>query len=491
MASKHGRPNGVTTRHYLLTLLTRLLAQQWPQDANMSAIRAIRRWRVLAGNARPLSTAREGDDLVGRFRQSIREMEASIGYDREAIRANMSKSMPSLSKWISDGTRSVKVQLLNTKSELNLHGPDSGGQGETDSLSPLSPFLVSPQYLRNLQQQEEWDWWPSETHSTGRPLHSVLPSETFWILAITSLINARLFPHHRRFDLKVLLSDTGQCSLRQYVFRLLNIAHLIREGANTRVDSGADDEPGGKKARLVRGNFLLYNVTYNLMRLNMASVTELMSDSLRDLTQVGYWLDQHCHASFHHSARLSDTLLGQLAGGHLVAHWHRVVAMRDASLLANACQCMAYLLGKEPQSEQYRDVHRLASHLAYVLSLLDDYYCLKHHYPLVATQQNLKHWNTGHYLRFILRLPVLLHLQESQAEPQPECAPLVLQVRTTRMYCPFSLYSPGVALTGPGQLSGQDRGPNRPLRATSPSASAPIRRVANQILPNPFSQCLC
>lgn len=415
-------------------------------------------------NCRQLSSnqhQQDGRSFLQNFSDCIQEIEQCLGFDTNTIRANINKSIPEFAQLVSSGKNQM-FQMDHLKYR----------QSDYNELvtSSLSPFLLSPNYNANFQQDDSKEnssncdlllsnLLGNNSDSVDKTLQrttfdSIRPDETFWILTVATLINTGLSASFDRLDYNLLFGGRNtDPPLKQYIFLLLNIVQLIRDGSRSRlvteefvssVDNCLTEATYKNRLQLLKGNFFLYNFTYNLMKLNIANITELMSGSLRDITHVHYWMEKQCTEMFSDSStlKLNDLFVHQLADGSLISKWNMMVSMREASLLGNGCQSMAYLLGKEPESHQYRDVQRLGNNLAYIQSLVEDYFHLKFYYrTIVQSKRNyrqtmFKHWTSDDYLCFMLRLPVLLYFKEKysakgsldKCQQDYNCQTLIIEV---------------------------------------------------------------
>ena len=378
--------------------------------------------------------------FLRRLLNSLRELESSIGFSQQSLQHKLQSSMPLLNEALKfqHGNENL-VQSLQLKLSLTSLNTASFSQSPSYSNKPFfekirQKLIREQQTLFN--QFEILSQTDDPSSLVPQTFQSVWPRESFLILLIAHLMSPRLVNNRVKTDQLE--------PVRKHLFMLLNIIQLIRDGAHTRI-FGEEEQHLPTEEEVVdgssqidhyrwsilKGNFYFYNMTYNLMRLNMKNVTELMTNSLQDLITIQYWLEREAITRLtrqcsidqggrqYYMTTMAPSVRLQFATGQLMSVWQHVVVHRDISLLSNGCHAIAYLLGKDNQSE-YRVAQQLGTSLATIISLLDDYCFLKvkcHHFPKSLNSSPEK-WSLERHLNFLLRLPVLMYLKEANSNAE-------------------------------------------------------------------------
>src|SRR5699024_2772064 len=107
----------------------------------------------------------------------------------------------------------------------------------------------------------------------------------------------------------------------------------------------------------------------------------LMSGAMQDISGIQFWMEKEAESQLIRQTNTQQLIMSlavrqQLATGQLMPVWQSVLVAREASLLSNACQAVAYLLGKDSQTE-YTAAQQLGFTLAHMFSLLEDFFVLK------------------------------------------------------------------------------------------------------------------
>lgn len=418
---------------------------------------------------------------------SLREVEASVGTSQRSLQADLQTSMPLLkpsmiretisrpsacsttaNRQANDDHQSGEkcslnlVQSMQLKMALSsLHDQSSSPKpfgGLTQSLEKFQKLIDDEQQLC-LENELGTNWEDSGNNSlndlTLPSFGAIRPKESFLALLVAHLMNPR-----------INASEQNE-PIRRHLYMLLNIIQMTRNGSRSRIDVNDDNDttvssennnngkssltdvhcasslPSIKPYRwsILKGNFYYYNVTYSLMRLNMKNVTQLMSSALQDITGIQFWLEKEARERLTKQSgkgshlEMNNTVRQQLASGELLSVWASVLAAQEATLLANGCQSVAYLLGKDEGEAHFAAAGKLGLALTHIFSLLDDYCTLKdQREQLLRTSEN---WSAVGHLHFLLRLPVLLYLKEAAVKPhfnldksETECHQIVKNVST-------------------------------------------------------------
>lgn len=247
-----------------------------------------------------------------------------------------------------------------------------------------------------------------------------------------------------RIDVDMNASTNQTLSINKGKSTLNELTDLSHSTSTSSCPSFSSIEP--YRWSILKGNFYYYNVTYSLLRLNMSNVTQLMTGALQDMTGIQFWLEKEarehiikCHPDRPNCLQLSNAVRRQLAAGQLMAVWQSVLTAQEASLLANGCQSVAYLLGKDGEAK-FTAAGQLGLMLTLIFSLMEDYWMLKCGGQSKSFHPSqIENWSTVRHLNFLLRLPVLLYIKEAAAKPhlklthtEIDCQQLVRNVSCRR-----------------------------------------------------------
>lgn len=350
------------------------------------------------------------------------------------------------------------MQLKMALSSLETNSPNPFG-GLTQSLEKFQKLIDDEQQLYLENEPTDCDDMSMANEFPLRSFHSIRPKESFLSLIVAHLMNPQLSTADN--------DSKPHDPIRRHLFMLLNIIQMTRKGSRSRIDvdhnatspassaqtpadinvkGKSSSSPGGLansppslppstsssssfpsmepyRWSILKGNFYYYNVTYSLMRLNMSNVSQLMGAALQDMTGIQFWLEREarqqitaCHPQAPASClQLSGAVRRQLAAGQLMAVWASVLAAQQATLLANGCQSVAYLLGKDAGQAPFTAAGQLGHVLTHLFALIEDYWTLKLGGKAAVANHTTEHWSAVRHLHFFLRLPVLLYLKEASS----------------------------------------------------------------------------
>ena len=370
--------------------------------------------------------------LQSRLIGSFRDLESSMGTSQKTLLNSLRSSMPLL-KPSSEGTTTDAGEQTPNPDTFNmiqsLELKHALSSMESDSPKPFSSLgknleRFQQKLLQDEQQMLENDQtiWDSNCAATMRPFKLFRPKDSFLVLLAAHLMNPKLMSTN---------SDKQNDPVQKHLFMLLNIVQLIRDGSRSRLEAteqkntdinnnqltnSTTSKTSQYRWSILKGSFYFYNVTYTLMKLNMKNVTHLMSNALQDISSIQFWLENEANARLvcqpsTGQLEMSPVVRHQFATGQLMPVWQSVLAAQEASLLVNAFQSTAYLLGKDSQAD-YAAAQCLGTTLAQILSLLDDFCHLKQ----VCSSMQIdppEQWTVTQHFNFLLKLPVLLYIKEA------------------------------------------------------------------------------
>lgn len=210
------------------------------------------------------------------------------------------------------------------------------------------------------------------------------------------------------------LGNTG--NLERHLFDLANIIYRLNALFEQRHEDslGSMSQNSGQRDE----NSTHLAITHQLLKLNTQSIFSLISVALKNGSVIQYWLDQEAHKCFAHNSSTNELQLlpyfwQQALTDEHFQFWTKLIDYRHASLLRNSAACVLYLLGKDENHPLCELTQQLATQLAYIFTLVDDYCCLQYCDASSSPLHQRSPLSPYGYLTFFMRLPVLLHLKQA------------------------------------------------------------------------------